>query len=399
MSINSLRRGENSASGSNPFSAAGTQNGEAAQPWKERFMLLPNETLAGEEIVRETIASIPTLDPAWHERAKLRLNTLTKPLGSLGRLEEIAARLVSIREEEFPAVSKKVIFTLAADHGVTEESISAYPREVTRQMVINFLSGGAAINVLCRQFGIEVVVVDIGVYGDTSGFEGLVQMKIARGTRNMARGPAMMRTETFAALEAGIALAKRAESQGKNLVGIGEMGIGNTTAASAVAAVLCGKQAAEVTGKGAGLDEVALRHKISIIDQALRVNRPNSSDAIDILSKVGGFEIAGMAGLVLGAAARRIPVVIDGFISTAAAAVAVAIDPRVKAFLFPSHRSTEPGHAALLSFIGLEPFLNLEMRLGEGTGAALAMPLIEASAKLLREMATFSAAGVSESQR
>lgn len=362
-------------------------------------MLLHNETLPGEEIVQETIASIPTLDHTWHDRAVLRLDGLTKPLGSLGRLEEIAARLVAIREQEFPIVSSKVIFTLAADHGVTDDGISAYSREVTLQMVLNFLSGGAAINVLCRQFGIEIVVVDIGVDGDTSGCESLVQMKIARGTKNMSRGPAMTRAETIAALEAGIALTNRAESEGKNLVGVGEMGIGNTSAASALAAVLCGRPVREVTGKGAGLDEQGLQHKISVIEQALRVNRPNASDPVDLLSKVGGFEIAGMAGVVLGAAARRIPVVIDGFISTAAAAIAVAINPRVAAFLFPSHRSTEPGHAALLNFIGLEPFLNLEMRLGEGTGAALAMPLIEASAKLLKEMATFSAAGVTKSNR
>ena len=362
-------------------------------------MLLGDETLPAEEFVRETIASIPTLDQAWHERALLRLDSLTKPLGSLGRLEEIAARIVAICEQEFPILSSKVIFTLAADHGVTAEGVSAYSREVTRQMVLNFLSGGAAINVLCRQFGIEIVVVDIAVDGDTSGLEGLVQMKVARGTKNMALGPAMTRAETFAALEAGITLANRAQSEGKNLVGIGEMGIGNTTAASALAAVISGKPAREVTGRGAGLDEQGLGHKISVIEQALRVNRPNASDPVDVLSKVGGFEIAGMAGLVLGAAAQRIPVVIDGFISTAAAAIAAAINPRVTAFLFPSHQSTEPGHAALLRFIGLEPFLNLKMRLGEGTGAALAMPLIEASTKLLKEMATFSAAGVSESPR
>jgi len=360
-------------------------------------MLPPSEAVSAEEVVRETTASIPVLHPAWHERAVLRLNSLTKPLGSLGRLEEMAARLVAIREEEFPDCANKVIFTLAADHGVAQEGVSAYPSAVTRQMVLNFLSGGAAINVLCRQFGIEVVVVDIGVDGGTDELDGLVRMKVRRGTNNMATGPAMTRTEACRALQAGIALSERAQRDRKKLVGTGEMGIGNTTAASAVTAVLCGKPVAEVTGKGTGLDDNALHRKIDIIERALRVNQPHVSDPIDVLSKIGGLEIAGLAGLALGAAARRIPVVIDGFISTAAAAIAVAIEPRVKGFLFASHRSPEPGHDALLKFMGLEPFLELDMRLGEGTGAALAMPLLEASAKLLREMATFSSAGVSES--
>jgi len=361
-------------------------------------MSLPSEALKAEELVRETIESVPALDPAWHERATRRLNSLTKPVGSLGRLEEVSARLVTIREEEFPECSNKVIFTLAADHGVTDEAVSAYPKEVTRQMLLNFLSGGAAINVLCRYFEIDVVVVDIGVDADTSELPGLVNMKVARGTKNMAQGPAMSRSEAYAALQNGISLAMRAEQEGRNLVGTGEMGIGNTTAASAIAAVLTGKPAAEVSGEGAGLDDAGLRHKVRVIEHSLRVNRPDPSDALDVLSKVGGLEIAGLAGLTLGAAARRIPVVIDGFISTAAAAIAFAIQPRAKHFLFASHRSTEPGHNALLKFIGLEPLLDLDLRLGEGTGAALAMPLLEVSAKLLKEMATFSSAGVSGSK-
>lgn len=356
----------------------------------------PSRILVPEEIVRETIASVATLDRTWHERAVLRLNSLTKPAGSLGRLEEIAARLVMIREEEFPDCSQKVIFTLAADHGVTAEGVSAYPKAVTRQMVLNYLAGGAAINVLCRQFGIEVVVVDMGVDGDIDGCEGLVKMKVGRGTKNMARGPAMTRSETYLALQSGISLAESAEHSGKNLLGTGEMGIGNTTAASAIAAVLCGKPTAEVTGAGTGLDGAALRHKLSVIDQSIRVNQPDATDPMDVLAKVGGFEIAGMVGLTLGAAARRIPVVIDGLISTAAAAIAVAIEPRVREFLFASHRSCEPGHDSLLEFIGIDPLLNFDMRLGEGTGAALAMPVIEASARILKEMATFSSAGVSE---
>lgn len=361
-------------------------------------MVPTSRALDADLIVQEAIASVPALDAAWRERAKSRLNSLTKPLGSLGRLEEIAARLVAIREQELPPCSSKAIFTLAADHGVTEEGVSAYPKEVTRQMLLNFLSGGAAINVLCRHFGIHVVVVDIGVDADTSGLPGLVEMKVARGTKNMARGPAMTRVEANSGLKNGITLATRAEKEGRDLVGTGEMGIGNTTAASAIAAVLGGKTVAAVTGKGTGLDDAGLRHKVSVIEQALLVNRPEPSDAMDVLSKVGGFEIAGLAGLTLGASARRIPVVIDGFISTAAAAIAVAMQPRVRDFLFAAHQSSEPGHHALLQFIGIEPLLNLDMRLGEGTGAALAMPLLEAAARLMKEMATFSSAGVSESK-
>src|SRR5215469_2366116 len=256
-------------------------------------MLSPGKAVSAEELVRETIASIPALNPDWRERAVLRLNSLTKPLGSLGRLEEMAARLVAIREEEFPDCANKVIFTLAADHGVTEEGVSAYPKAVTRQMVLNFLSGGAAINVLCRQF-------DIGVDGDTDELDGLIRMKVRRGTNNMAIGPAMTRAEAWRALQAGVALSERARSDGKKLVGTGEMGIGNTTAASAVAAVLCRKPVKEVTGKGTGLDNAAVHRKINIIERALRVNRPNVADPIDVLSKVGGLEMAGLAGLALG---------------------------------------------------------------------------------------------------
>jgi nicotinate-nucleotide--dimethylbenzimidazole phosphoribosyltransferase len=358
-------------------------------------MLPPGEAHKAGEIVRNTVASVPALDPSWHERAIQRLNSLTKPLGSLGRLEETAAKLVAIREQEFPQCSNKVIFTLAADHGVTDESVSAYPREVTRQMLLNFLSGGAGINVLCRHFGIRVVVVDIGVDADTSGLDGLVEMRVARGTKNMAHGPAMTGDEAYIALHNGMVLAARAEQDGADIIGIGEMGIGNTTAASAIAAVLCGRPVAEVTGKGAGLDDVGMLHKIRVIEQSLRVNHPDRCSALDVLSKVGGFEIAGLAGLTLGAAARRMPVVVDGFIATAAAAIAVALQPRTRDFLFAAHRSSEPGHDVLLKFVGLEPLLDLRMRLGEGTGAALAMPLIEASARLMKEMATFSSAGIS----
>ena len=345
---------------------------------------------------RASVASISSPAPEWRARAVARLNSLTKPLGSLGRLEEIAARLVEIREEERPRFPKKVIFTLAADHGVADEGVSAYPKAVTQQMVLNFLAGGAAINVLARQGGIEVVVVDIGVDGDLGEAKGLVHAKVGRGTRNMAQGPAMSEAELYSALGVGSELANWAEKHGYTLIGTGEMGIGNTTAASAITSVLARRPVALVTGRGTGLDEPGLKRKIEVIERALEVNRPDPSDPLGLLRKVGGLEIVGLAGLIVGAAARRIPVVVDGFISTAAAAIACALEPKVRGFLFAGHQSSEPGHAALLEIIGDTPLLDLQMRLGEGTGAALAMGLIDAAARILDEMATFSSAGVSE---
>ena len=348
------------------------------------------------ETFRKSLASVPAPSPEWRARALARLNTLTKPLGSLGRLEEIAARLVAIREVERPQCTRKVIFTLAADHGVTDEGVSAYPKAVTSQMVLNFLAGGAAINVLSRHCGIDVVVVDIGVDGDFGEVESLVHAKVCRGTRNMAHEPAMSEAELNSALGIGIELAGMAEIKGNTLIGMGEMGIGNTTAASAITSVLTGRPVEQVTGRGTGLDEPGLKRKIEVIKRALAVNRPDPSDPLDLLRKVGGLEIAGLTGLIIGAASRRIPVVVDGFISTSAAATACALEPKVRQFLFSGHRSSEPGHAALLEFIGDPPLLDLQMRLGEGTGAALAMNLIEAAAKIYNEMATFSSAGVSE---
>jgi nicotinate-nucleotide--dimethylbenzimidazole phosphoribosyltransferase len=345
--------------------------------------------------IREVANLVPGLKPEWHEQALRRLNSLTKPVGSLGRLEEIVSRLVAIQEREFPDCTNKTVFTLAADHGVTEEGVCAYPKAVTRQMVLNFLAGGAAINVLCRQFQIEVVIVDIGVDGGIEASNSLLERKIANGTRNMARGPAMSEAELAAALDVGVELARNAATRGRTLIGTGEMGIGNTTAASAITAVLTGKPVAQVTGRGAGLDAAGVKRKIEVIERAISVNHPNASDPLDILRKTGGFEIAGLTGLILGAAGLRIPVVVDGFIATAAAALAYAIQPRVRNFMFAAHRSSEPGHAVLLDFIGLRALLDLEMRLGEGTGAALAMAIVEAAIKLFNEMATFSSAAVS----
>ncbi|HEX5423942.1 MAG TPA: nicotinate-nucleotide--dimethylbenzimidazole phosphoribosyltransferase [Candidatus Acidoferrales bacterium] len=348
-----------------------------------------------EASITELADLVPTIESKWRELALLRLTTLTKPLGSLGRLEDIAVRLAAIQAKEFPNCTAKTIFTLAADHGVAAENVSAYPKAVTKQMVLNFLAGGAAINVLCRQFGIEVVIVDVGVDGEIDASGRLLRYKIANGTRNMACGPAMNEAEVVAALNVGIDLAAAAAERGATLIGTGEMGIGNTTSASAITAVLTGKPVAQITGRGTGLDASGVNRKIGVIERALAVNRPVASDPLDILRKLGGLEIAGITGLILGAAAHRIAVVVDGFISTAAAAIAYAIQPRVGDVMFAAHRSSEPGHAALLDFIHQRPLLDLEMRLGEGTGSALAMSVIEAAAKLFNEMATFSSAGVS----
>lgn len=344
-----------------------------------------------------TISSrIEPINDSWIDAARERQLTLTKPAVSLGRLEEIANQLAAIQQTTTPGVTKKRIYVVAGDHGVTAEGVSAYPREVTAQMVDNFLHGGAAINVLARHGGIEVKVVDASVDADLSEREGLINVKQMRGTANFARGPAMTREEAERLTLAGVELARSAGAEGVNLLGIGDMGIGNTTAASAVTAALTGVDPAILTGRGTGVDDAGLNHKIEVIRRALTVNRPNRGDAIDILAKVGGAEIAVMMGIVIGAATQRIPVVADGFISTAAAALAVTLCPNASGYLFLAHRSVEPGHTALIDLIGIQPLLDLKMRLGEGTGAALAIHIIEASAKLLGEMATFAEAAVSD---
>ncbi|HWI41239.1 MAG TPA: nicotinate-nucleotide--dimethylbenzimidazole phosphoribosyltransferase [Verrucomicrobiae bacterium] len=347
-------------------------------------------------LLQKTLSRIRPVDPLLIAGAQALLDDKTKPLGSLGRLEEIASRFCAITGCTDGCCGKKVIFTFAGDHGVVEEGVSAFPKEVTPQMVYNFLTGGAGVNVLARHAGAEVRVVDIGVDHDFEPTPGLLLRKVGRGTRNLCRGAAMTREEAVAAVEVGIELAAEAAREGVSLVGTGEMGIGNTTPSSAMIAVFSGLPVEEVTHRGTGIDDQALLRKREVIARGLEVNRPDPSDPLDVLAKVGGFEIAGIAGLVLGCAAERIPVVVDGFISTAGALVACEIDPRVKDYIFASHKSVEVGHAFMLQRIGAEPILDLRMRLGEGTGAALAMGIIEASLKILREMATFSQAGVSE---
>ncbi len=343
----------------------------------------------------EVVGRIGPVDPSFLKKAQERLDNLTKPRGSLGRLEEFAARFVAIREELRPRLDKKVIFTLAGDHGVAEEGVSAFPKEVTTQMVLNFIRGGAAINVLARHVGADVVVVDVGVDHDFGDLEGLVRRKVVRGTGNIRIGPAMARDEALRAIEAGIDLAEEYARRGYHIFGTGDMGIANTTPSSAIIAVFSGKPVEEVTGRGTGIDDATYERKVRVIEEAIAVNSPDPQDPIDVLSKVGGAEIGGIAGIVLGASSRRIPVVIDGFISTAGALVASRIEPKVKDYLFAAHRSVEKGHRVMLEMMGLEPFLDLSMRLGEGTGAALGIGLVEAAVKIYNEMATFDDAAVS----
>ena len=341
-------------------------------------------------------AQAEAVDQSWIEKAAARQLTLTKPPGSLGRLEEIGNRLAAIQRTLAPAVNRKRIYVVAADHGVTAEGVSAYPRDVTAQMVDNFLAGGAAINVLGRHGEIDVKVVDAGVDADLPGRTGLINVKSFRGTANFARGPAMSDTEAKRLVAAGIDLARTARAEGIQLLGVGEMGIGNTTSASAITAALTGEDPANHTDRGTGVDAHGLTHKIEVIRQSLAVNKPERRNAFDVLAKVGGAEIGIMAGIFVGAAINRIAVIADGFISTAAAALAVSLCPNTRGYLFLAHRSVERGHAALIRLIGVEPLLDLKMRLGEGTGAALAMHILDAAAKLLCEMATFSEAHVSD---
>lgn len=338
----------------------------------------------------------PPLSRAAARAARARLDRLTKPRGSLGRLEEIALRCAAMRGTAKLAPFTKVICTFAADHGVAAEGVSAYPAAVTAQMVSNFLRGGAAINVLARQVGAELRVIDIGVDHDFSGSPGLIGAKIARGTANFARGPAMSRLQAETALATGVALAERLAADGFDLIGAGDMGIGNTTASSAITALLTGASVERATGVGTGIDAAALARKRRVIAAALARRRPDPNDAVEVLRQIGGFEIGGIAGLILGAAARRVPVVLDGFVATAGALLADRLDRSVRGYLFAAHRSAEPGHAIALEALGLRPLLALGLRLGEGTGAALGMGLIDAALRIYHEMATFSEAGVSE---
>jgi nicotinate-nucleotide--dimethylbenzimidazole phosphoribosyltransferase len=339
--------------------------------------------------------SLPEIQrPDGYVRAALQqhLDNLTKPPNSLGRLETLAREFGIMRGSAELTLRKRAIFTFAADHGVSRAGVSAYPREVTAQMVFNFLSGGAAINVLCRHYGVQNVVIDVGVDYEFPPLAGLLSKKIACGTANFLEGPAMTEEQAMRSIQVGMDL-----SEGYDLVGTGEMGIGNTSSSSAILAVFLGLPVEEVVGRGTGIDDDRLNHKTAVIRQAIERRKPDSGNPIDVLSKIGGFEIGAIAGLILGAAARRIPVVVDGFISGAGAIVATRLQPACKDFLFFSHLSRERGHRRMLEWFDARPILDLDMCLGEGTGAAIAMDIITAAVRLYNEMATFESASVSRS--
>jgi nicotinate-nucleotide--dimethylbenzimidazole phosphoribosyltransferase len=354
-------------------------------------------------ILSRLLESIPVPDDGAVVAARRHLDTLTKPPGSLGRLEELAARLAALRGGA-PRVELPFVFVFAGDHGVVAEGVSAYPQTVTAQMVENFLAGGAAINVLARQAGARVVVADFGVAwswgapaappSPAGSLTRFVSRKIAPATANLARGPAMSREQAIAAIEAGAALAEEAHAAGADLFATGEMGIGNTTAASAITAAMTGIDAERVTGRGTGVDDATWRRKVDVVRRALSINHPDPADGLGVLAAVGGFEIAGLVGVMLAGAARRIPVAVDGFIATSAALIAVALAPAARHALFAAHRSAEPGHAIALAHLGLEPYLDLGLRLGEGTGAALFIHLARGACRIYSEMATFKSAGV-----
>lgn len=358
------------------------------------------------ERLNRVVAAIGGPDEDAMRQTGERLDRLTKPPGSLGRLEAMAVRLSGILGIPSPEPPKKAVVVMAGDHGVCEEGVSAYPQEVTVQMVANFLNGGAAINVLARRAGADVFCVDVGVKGDLAGpaleqdaapeaAARLLSRKVRPGTGNMARGEAMTRAEALRAILVGAELAERLAADGYRLLATGEMGIGNTTPSAAVAAVLTGAEIDAVVGRGTGIDDAGLTRKREAVARAIRVNRPDRENPVDVIGKVGGLEIAGLAGLILGAAKSRSAVIVDGFISSVAALAAVRMAPGAAAYLFPSHLSAEPGHRLVMEALGMDPVLRLDMRLGEGTGAALCMPLLDAALAIVRDMATFESAGVS----
>jgi nicotinate-nucleotide--dimethylbenzimidazole phosphoribosyltransferase len=343
----------------------------------------------------QAVSAIQPCSKRWHNIALGHLDQLTKPQGSLGRLEEIAARMVAIQESSRPSCDRKAVYVFAGDHGVVAEGVSAYPQEVTVQMVLNFLNGGAAVNVLARAVGASVVVVDVGVAGDFAPAPGLVQAKVRKGTRNFLHEPAMSRDELHAAIHTGVRLAHQAVEEGTKILAIGEMGIGNTTSASAICTAITQADPEKVTGTGTGVANDARRHKVDVVRRAVALHARELADPFALLGCLGGYEIAAMTGMVLGAAARRIAVVIDGFISTSAAAVAQLMAPDCRDYMLAGHVSQEPGHRILLDHMGLDPLLDLNMRLGEGSGAVLAFSIVEAAVRVYNEMATFASAGVS----
>ncbi len=345
----------------------------------------------------EALSSITELDQEAMEKAQARLDSLTKPLGSLGRLEDIVKQIAGITKKPFPTVKKKAVIIMCADNGVVEEGVSSCPKSVTSSVTQNFTKGFTGINVFTRHSGADTVVVDIGVDDDID-CAGVLDRKIRKGTWNIAKGPAMTRDEAIAAIGVGIEMVEILSKRDVNLLGTGEMGVGNTTTSSAIAAVLTGNSAEDMVGRGAGLSQEDFRNKIEVVKRAIEINKPDSSDALDVLIKLGGFDIAGLTGCFLGAAAFRIPILIDGFISAAAALVAIRLKPGCRDFIFPSHGSAEPGNIRIMQELGFEPMMNLGMRLGEGTGAALAFHVIDAAIAAYNQMGTFGDANIEQYQ-
>ncbi|MGB4503557.1 MAG: nicotinate-nucleotide--dimethylbenzimidazole phosphoribosyltransferase [Syntrophaceticus sp.] len=351
--------------------------------------------------LQDVVNGIVPVSQGWRTKARERLNNLAVPIGSLGQLLDLAEQLAAIKETLKPSVKKKAIVTMAGDHGVVDEGVSTCPQEVTSQMVYNFVAGGAGINVLAEVAGAEVTVVDMGVAQDFDDLvaEGkIISHKVGYGTGNMAKGPAMTREQAVQSIEAGINVAAGLVHDGVELLGTGDMGIGNTTPSSAVFAALSGLSVREVTGRGTGISEEVLEHKIQVIQKALQVNKPDPADPLEVLAKVGGFEIGGIAGVILGAAYCRVPVVVDGFISTAGALLAQRIAPQAVDYMIAGHCSMEFPHRMMLEELELAPVLNMNMRLGEGTGAALAMCIIEGAAAVIGKMMTFEECGVARNK-
>ena len=350
--------------------------------------------------LEELLGGIQESSKEVEAKAWERLNSQIRPRRSLGQLETIGARVAGIQQTMSPRVDKKIIFTMAGDHGVATEGVSAYPQEVTAQMVYSFIKGWASINVLAKHVGADVRVVDCGVASDLPAEWPVIHRKIARGTASIARGPAMAKEDAVRGILNGAEVVLEAvQKEGYQMVGTGDMGIGNTTPSTAIVAAFSGRAVRDLTGRGTGIDDDTLEKKIAVIEKSLAVNRPDPRDPLGVLSKVGGFEIAGLAGAVLGAAYAKVPVVCDGFIATAGALVACRMAPAARDYLFISHRSQEIGHRAMIELLDLRPILDLEMRLGEGTGSALAMNIVEAATKVLKEIKTFQEAGVTDTGR
>jgi nicotinate-nucleotide--dimethylbenzimidazole phosphoribosyltransferase len=349
--------------------------------------------------LEEILKGIKPVDQEWIQKAQERTAQLVMPTRALGRLHEISEQLCGIQETLEPSINHKAILVMAGDHGVVEEGVSAYPQEVTPAMVQTFLAGGAGINAISRQVGADVWVIDMGVIADidTTGLKGadrLVVQKIANGTANFTKGPAMSHQDAETAVVTGFQQAASLFEQGADILGTGDMGIGNTTPSAAIGVVLAGATVEKMVGRGTGVDDAGLARKRDVVRRGIEFNKPESDNGLDVLAKVGGFEIGGLAGAILAAAFHRRAVAVDGFISTAGALIAHALCPTVKDFLFAGHRSDEPGHRIMLEHLGLKPILDLGMRLGEGTGAALAMSVMEGAVRMFKEVLTFEEAGV-----